>query len=87
MSEQSLYEALIKLIDKIEITLPPERYTLYYTANIWQYELSLHPDRFRMENNELLWLGAKVCVIGSKQSQKRFWRMVNKYIIDGIIRS
>ena len=87
MSEQSLYEALIKLIDKMEITRPPERYTLYYTANIWQYELSLHPDRFRMENNELLWLDAKVCVIGSKQSQKRFWRMVNKYIIDGIIRS
>lgn len=86
MSEQPLYETLIKLIDEIERVRPPELYA-FHTVNEWQYELSLHPDRFRMENNELLWLGVKVCVIGSKQSENKFWRMVNKYIADGIIRS
>lgn len=87
MSEQSLYEALIKLTDEIERVRLPEPYMCFHTTNEWQYELSLHPDRFRMENNELLWLGVKVCVIGSKQSQNKFWRMVNKYIANGIIRS
>ena len=85
MNEQSSYETLMKLIDDIEIMRPPERDIYFNTANAWRCELHTYPDRFRMDNGELLWLGYRVGIIGSQRSQNKFWRMVNRYVVDGII--
>lgn len=85
MNEQSEYESLINLIKDVEMALL-KREMCFNTANAWKCELSLHPDRFVMNDNELLWLGCRVCTIGSEQNQNKFWRMVNKYLSDGVIR-
>lgn len=85
MNEQFTYEGLERLINDVKIARPQERDTLIAPPSSWKYELSLHPERFRIENSELLWLGCKVGTIGSKQEQDEFWDIANQHMIDGII--
>lgn len=85
MNEQPSYEALMKLIDDIEIMRPPERDIFFHTASAWEWELTMHPERFRIENDELLWFGARVGIIASKQKTKKFWCTVNRLVSDGVI--
>lgn len=85
MNEQPSYEALMKLIDDIEIMRPPERDIFFHTASAWKRELTMHPERFRIENDELLWLGCKVGIVASEQQVKKFWCMVNQFVADGVI--
>ena len=85
MNEPFTYEGLERLINDVKAAKPQERDTLVAPPSSWKYELSLHPERFRIEDGELLWLGCKVGAIGSKQIQDEFWNMANQYIADGII--
>lgn len=66
MSEQSSYESsyetLMKLINDVEVARKPERYTLFHTPSIWKHELSSYPERFRMENGELLWWAVELAL-------------------------
>lgn len=78
-------EALERLIADVEAAIPSERQTFINTPSACKCELSLYPDRFIMDNRDLLWLGYKVGTIGSEQNQDKFWRMVNRYVSDGII--
>lgn len=84
MNEQFSKEALMKLIDNVNISRA-ERNILFFTTSIWEHELSLHPERFRMEDDELLWWGSRVGVVASEREEKKFWRMVNQLIADGIV--
>lgn len=92
MSEQSSYElsyeTLMRLIGDVEAARKPERYALFHTPSVWKHELSSHPERFRMENGELLWWGCRVVVISSiasEREEKKFWHMVNQFVSNGII--
>lgn len=85
MCKQFSYKALEQLINDVKAARPSERDTFVNTPSSWKYELSLHPDRFRMDNGELLWLGCKVGTIGNEQKQDEFWNMVNRLLLDGVI--
>lgn len=85
MNEPFTYEGLEQLINDVKAAKPQERDTFIAPPNSWKYELSLHPERFRIEDGELLWLGCKVATIGNKQIQDEFWNMANQYMTDGII--
>ena len=85
MNEPFSLESLEKLISQVEAARPSERTEFILTPSVWKSELRSHPDRFRMDNGELLWLGVKVGTIGSEQKQDEFWRMANQYVFDGII--
>lgn len=85
MNEQFSYEALMKLIDDIEIMRPPEKDIFFNTASAWERELTMHPERFRIENDELLWFGARVGIIANKQKTKKLWRIVNRLVSDGVV--
>lgn len=62
------YEALIKAIDQIQISTP-KQLGAFFTSHVWKYELKQHPERFyRNEDGDLVWLGAKVVVIGDDKS-------------------
>ena len=84
MNEQFSTEVLMMLIDNVN-RMRPERETFFLTASAWQYELSLHPERFAIYNGELLWCGSKVGVVASEQKKEKFQRMVNQFVSDGII--
>ena len=84
MYGQFSYEALEQLIADVEMATQG-RTTLIHPPNVWKHELSAHPDRFKMDDGELLWLGCKVGTIGSEQNQDKFWNLVNKYVSDGVI--
>jgi hypothetical protein len=85
MNEPLSLESLEKLISRVEAAKPPKRTEFILTPSVWKDELRSHPDRFRMDNGELLWLGVKVGTIGSKRKQDEFWRMVDKFVMYGII--
>lgn len=87
-SYKSSYETLMKLINDIKVIRKPERDIFFHSPNAWGRELSLHPERFRMENDELLYLGVRVGIVSStltKRKERKFWRMVNRCVADGVI--
>lgn len=62
------YEALIKAIDQIQISTP-KQLGAFFTSQAWKHELKQYPERFyRNENGDLMWLGAKVVVVGDDKS-------------------
>lgn len=76
---------LLELIDSVKAAKPSGRNPLIAHAVIWKNELSFHPERFRLENGELLWLGLKVITTGFQEQQNSFWDLVNEYINEGVI--
>lgn len=77
MIDNITYEALMELIDQVEMATTKQPCTCF-TQTAWLYELKHHPERFRWsDKRELLWLGNKVVVIGD---DRRFWYMVDKII-------
>ena len=49
-------------------------------VSVWKLELLSHPEYFRIENDELFYLGFKVVLIGSAQEKDEFQTMVNKIL-------
>lgn len=76
MANNLAYEDLIKLIDQIKISAP-QHLGAFFTSKAWKLELKHHPDRFYRNDDVLMWLGAKVIVIGDDKS---FWSVVDKII-------
>jgi hypothetical protein len=77
MSDIPIYEELIKLVDQVQMATP-QQYRAFFTSNVWKHELKHHLERFsRNDDNDLMWIGAKVVVIGNDQS---FWALADKII-------
>ena len=77
MTDNPSYEALMHLIDQVEIATP-KQLGAFFTSNAWTHELKHHPDRFyRNDEGDLMWIGAKVVVVGDDQ---RFWSISDKII-------
>ena len=77
MTDALVYEELIKLIDQVEMATSQQTMA-FHPASVWTYELKHKTGRFyRNEDDELMWLGEKVVVIGDG---KRFWSMADKII-------
>ena len=77
MSGIPIYEELIKLVDQVQMATP-QQYRAFFTSNVWKHELKHHPERFcRNDEDDLIWIGAKVVVIGEDQS---FWSLADKII-------
>ena len=77
MTNMPAYEELIKLVDQIQMATS-QQFGAFFTSSAWKHELKHHPERFRRnDENDLIWLGAKVVVIGEDQS---FWILADKII-------
>ena len=77
MIEPSVYEDLIKLVNQVQMAIS-QQYGAFFTSNEWKRELKHHPERFRRnDEDDLMWLGAKVVVIGYDQN---FWTLADKII-------
>ena len=77
MTDSSTYEELIKLVDQVQISTS-EQLGAFFTSKAWKLELKHRPERFyRNDDGDLMWLGAKVVVIGD---DKRFWALADKIV-------
>ena len=78
MADELAYKDLIKLVDQVKMAASQPVCT-FSGSKVWTLELKHHQDRFyRNENNELMWLGTKVVVIGDDD---HFWSMADKIIL------
>ena len=78
-------EKLQDLIEQVSMART-ERETLFLTSSEWKSQLSLHPKDFTIYDDELLYLGCKVGVVGSEQERTEFASKVNQLANDGYIR-
>ena len=77
MTNLPTYEELINLVDQVQMATT-QQYRAFFTSNEWKYELKQHRERFyRNDDGDLMWIGAKVVVIGDDQS---FWTLADKII-------
>ena len=74
-------EALEELIYQISIAKPTQD-PLCASARAWRAELLAHPDRFRKENNELVYLGFPIMIFGNQQEIEELYVLMEKILLE-----
>ena len=74
-------EALEELIYQISIAKSTQD-PLYASARAWRAEVLTHPDRFRKENNELVYLGFPIVIIGNQQEIEELYILMEKILLE-----
>lgn len=79
MNEPFSPEALEQLIYQISIAKSKQD-PLCCPAGMWKSELLTYPERFRVENDELLYVGYPVGVYGNRSEIEEFQCLVDKIV-------
>lgn len=61
-------QTLIELINNVEATTRNSKPMMFHPTTLWIQEIENHPDRFYIEDLQLMWLGCVVKTVSGKEN-------------------